>query len=374
MNRKGGEMMRLSLTVSVTAAALGLALAAGSAPAADAGGAFAFKDNPGKWLDILQGGRIVGRYMYAYDKSSSKQLNLTNKPFLHIFDAEGKEPITNGPNPDYPEGKAIGYPHHRGIFIGWSKVGFEGKSYNRWSMGGGEQVQQKFLDEKAGPDSAAFTSLVFWTDPDGKPILEEERKTTFLARPAPVMALVDFESRLKAPRGDVMLDGDPEHAGVHYRPHNDIKASETVYVFPREGANAHKDTDYPWVGETYSLNGKKYSVVEMNHPENPKDTRYSAYRDYGRFGAFFKKEIKSGQTLTVRYRFLITAGEMPATDAIQKCWDEFAGVKTPTPTPKTTVMPAERKSAEPKEPAAGGKAPAKAPPAKAPQAKARADR
>ena len=361
-------MMRLSMTVSAMAAALCLALAAGSAPAADAGGAFAVKDNPGKWLDILQGGRIVGRYMYAYDKSSPQQLTFTYKPFLHIFDAEGKEPITNGPNPTYPAGKSVGYPHHRGIFIGWNKMTFEGKSYDRWHMKGGEQVHQKFSEQKAGPDSATFTSLVVWNDVDGKPFVEEERTMTFLARPAPALALVDFQSRLKAPRGDVMLDGDPEHAGVHYRPHNDVKASETVYVFPREGANAHKDTDYPWVGETYTLGDKRYSVVLMNPPDNPKDTRFSAYRNYGRFGAFFKKEIKSGQTLTIRYRFLIASGEMPAVDAIQKCWDEFAGVKTPTPAPKTTVIPAEGTGAA-KSPAPAAKSPAKETPAKAPAAK-----
>ena len=35
-----------------------------------------------------------------------------------------------------------------------------------------------------------------------------------------------------------------------------------------------------------ALNGKKYSVVFLNHPDNPKGAHISAYRDYGRFGIF----------------------------------------------------------------------------------------
>ena len=41
----------------------------------------------------------------------------------------------------------------------------------------------------------------------------------------------------------------------------------------------------------------------MSHPDNPKDTIWSAYRDYGRFGAFVKPELKNGDSLTLRYRF-----------------------------------------------------------------------
>ncbi len=38
---------------------------------------------------------------------------------------------------------------------------------------------------------------------------------------------------------------------------------------------------------------------------------YSAYRDYGRFGAFFKKKIASGETLALRYRIWVVEGELP---------------------------------------------------------------
>jgi hypothetical protein len=321
---------------------LGAMLCAGGAGLAAEGDKFALNDQPGQYLDVLLGGRAAGRYMYAYDKSTPEKRLETYKPYLHVFDAEGKAPITKGAGGSYT--------HHRGIFIGWNKIGFGGKIYDRWHMKGGEQVHQKFLAQEADAAHASFTSLVFWNDDEGAPFLEEERTMTFRLAPAPAYLLIDFTSKLKATRGDVMLDGDPEHAGVHFRPANEIDPKQTVYVFPKEGANPRKDDDYPWVGESYTLVGKRYSVVQMNHPDNPKGTRFSAYRNYGRFGAFFKASIKSGESLTVRYRFLIAEGEMPPADTIQTCCNEFAG--TSAPAPKTSVLKAEQ-PAPPKKVAPG---------------------
>ena len=136
--------------------------------------------------------------------------------------------------------------------------------------------------------------------------------------------IIDFHTKLAAPRGDLTLGGDPEHAGVQYRPANEVDRKQTIYFFPKEKANSHKDRDYPWLGETYVLDGKKYSVMDINPPGNPKQTRFSAYRDYGRFGAFPVATIKKGQSLTLDYRFVIFDGDMLPAAAIQKLWDEYA--------------------------------------------------
>ncbi len=97
--------------------------------------------------------------------------------------------------------------------------------------------------------------------------------------------------------------------------------------------------DYPWVGETYSLGGKHYSVVEINHPDNPTKTKWSAYRNYGRFGAFPVASIAAGQSATFKYRFVIADGPMFSADLIQKLANEYTGRQNPTPT--TAVLPAE---------------------------------
>ena len=61
----------------------------------------------------------------------------------------------------------------------------------------------------------------------------------------------------------------------------------------------------------------------MNPPENPRPTLYSAYRDYGRFGAFFKKKIGSGETLELRYRILVGEGDMPAREELAEKHSAF---------------------------------------------------
>ena len=316
-------------------AVVGLGL--GTAQAADGG--FALQDKPGECLDVTLGGKTVARYMYAFDKSSPQRLGETYKPYLHVFDAEGKAPITKGPGGQFT--------HHRGIFVGWNQLATGGKSYDTWHMPNSKQVHQKFLKQDASADQATVTSLVFWNDNDGKPLVEEERTMVFRRLPSGIVA-IDLTTRLKPARGDTRLDGDPEHAGVQFRPANEVVAAETTYVFPKEGAQPTKDLDYPWVGETYTLAGKRYSVVDLNHPGNPKATKFSAYRDYGRFGAFFIKDVKADETLELKYRFLVFEGEMPAAAAIQKSWDEFAGAASPTPTPKLTITGGKNKGAKAK--------------------------
>jgi hypothetical protein len=280
-------------------------------------------------MDFVRDGKIVGRYMYAHDQSTPEKRAETYKPYLHIFNAAGTGPITKGPGGQFT--------HHRGIFIGWNKISFQGKSYDRWHMTGGEQAHQKFLAQEAQAKQATVTSSVHWQDEKGQPILDEERTLTFREAPAGAYALIDFTSKLSAPNGDVVLDGDPEHAGIHFRPANEVDAGQTVYVFPTEGAQPTKDKDYAWVGQTFSLNGTRTSVVHISAPTNPKETRWSAYRDYGRFGAFPKATIKQGESATFKYRFLIAEGEMLSAEAIQACANEFTGETAAVP--KLTVIP-----------------------------------
>ena len=278
--------------------------------------------------------------MYAHDVSTPERRVETFKPYLHVFDADGNAPITKG---------AGGlFTHHRGIFIGWHKMTVAGVRLDRWHMAKGDQIHEKFLAQKAGADGASFTSLVRWTgETPESTAVEDERTMAFLPPPAGAYALVDFTSRVKAVGGETVLEGDPEHAGLHFRPADEVVKTETVYLYPVANAQPHKDRDYPWFGESFTLAGKRYSVVYLNHPGNPKGAAISAYRDYGRFGAYFKTTVAQGETATFRARFLVQAGELPTPEAIQKLWNEYAGAAEPVP--QTTTKPAEvSKPAAPK--------------------------
>lgn len=293
-----------------------------TAAVAQAPAGFTLADTDGSHLDIRLNGKNVARYMYAWDVSTPERRHETYKPYLHVFDGDGERLITKGAGGSFT--------HHRGIFIGWNRIQFNGRSYDRWHMNQGEMVHQSFVSREAGPESAEFSARIHWNDENQEPLLIEERTLRFQRPPdaaqVPGRLLIDFTTTLTAHRGAVNLNGDPEHAGVQFRPADEVEVEKTLYHFPKENAVPQKDLDYPWVGETFTLDGVRHSVVHMNHPGNPEGTRYSAYRDYGRFGAFFVRKIPEGESLTLRYRFLILDGEMPAREVIQSAWESFAKI------------------------------------------------
>ena len=59
-----------------------------AARAVDTG--FSFADTKGDHLDILSDGKVVARYMYAHDTSTKERRTETYKPYLQVFDADGK--------------------------------------------------------------------------------------------------------------------------------------------------------------------------------------------------------------------------------------------------------------------------------------------
>ena len=291
---------------------------------------FSWNNTEGQYLDLLFDGRKVTRYMYALDRSTKQRVLETYKTFLHVFDAAGENLLTNGPdglNP-YMTDKIL-YPHHRGIFIGWNRLEFAGSRYDFWHMGEQGRVQkaERFLELIAGPVFARSNSLVHWNNKDGRTIIAEQRKTTVFRQEDPTILLLEFVTDLKAVNGDVMLDGDPEHAGFQYRPHDGVakggKEVKAAYLFHEEGIDPKKDKDLPWAAMSYGLNDKRYSVLYMDCPDNPRPVIYSAYRDYGRFGAFFKKKINDGDTLRLKYRIWITEGPMPERAKLAGKYSEF---------------------------------------------------
>jgi len=292
---------------------------------------FSIADTPGDHLDVQMNGKTVVRWQYAFDNSTPERLHDTYKPYLHVLDAEGKELITKGPGGEFT--------HHRGWFLGWSKITTASGTVDRWHMKGGNIVQQKVLSQTTGKDSAAFTVLLHWQGATADPILSEERTYTVHTAPAPAYVLVEMNSKIKALTGETKLDGDPEHAGLQFRPAGNIDRADTSYIFPKAGADPKKDRDYAWVAEKMSIAGKKYTVAFLNHPENPKDTQFSAYRDYGRFGGFFRTIIPADGTLTLRAEILVAEGAL-APEVIQKAANVFTG--TNASTPAVTERPADK--------------------------------
>lgn len=280
---------------------------------------YSFELQPDEHLDISFGGKRLARYMFARDPSTPERHHETYKPYLHVFGKDGETPITKGPGGQFT--------HHRGIFLGYNRIRCQGNRYDLWHMSGGVQAHQRFLDQTADTRGARFTSEILWLTDDGETLLREERTFSFLPPPDRADQLIEMHSRLTAVLDDIELNGDPEHAGAQFRPANDVVRDETVYTFHTDQIDPRKDLDLPWVGETFLIGKQRTSVIMLNHPSNPSGTRFSAYRDYGRFGAFPVLEIAKGDTVALRYRWIVSGGPILPAAAIDQARDEF--VSTP---------------------------------------------
>ena len=277
-------------------------------------------DEPGKRLTIMNAqGEPVLTVEYAHEIGEDGKVTFdTAKVFYHVVAPDGKTTLTKGPG-----GK---YPHHRGIFIGWNKIKHNGKTHDIWHMKGTEQKHVSFTKQETNEKGTTVASRIDWIGTEGKTVLEETRTVTVYDDAGGAYALIDFVSELKAANGEVELGGDPEHAGVHFRPSQRVAENKSAkYVFPIDDAKAKQYTDMPWAAETFELDGQKWTVQEMSHPENPdKNARWSAYRDYGRFGEFPSFKLADGETATLRYRFRITRGEAPETKTLNEAYANFA--------------------------------------------------
>jgi hypothetical protein len=64
---------------------------------------------------------------------------------------------------------------------------------------------------------------------------------------------------------------------------------------------------------SFVLGGQRFTMAYLDHPDNPKEARYSE-RDYGRFGSYFVTEVTKDMPLTVRYRLWLQEGQMKGDD------------------------------------------------------------
>ena len=285
--------------------------------------AFRFEDTKGDHLDLLFGGRKVTRLMYVFDPDPKKRFP-TAKPFTHVFDAAGEKLITSpGGNP---------YPHHRGIFLGYKVKTPDGKQYDFWHVRNVWQRLDTLASMEAGPVLGRMTAIIKWETKADTAVITEERTITVYRQDKPEV-LLDFVSTLRSEAGDLDLGGDPEHAGMQFRPHFDVnkRGKETKYVHPpgmKPGKGKGGTKDMPWSTVSYALGDSRFNVAHLNHPDNPKGTIYSAYRDYGRFGAWAAAKLPDDQPLTLRYRIHVREG-MDAALTVEEAQRLHADFATP---------------------------------------------
>jgi hypothetical protein len=294
-------------------------------------------------VDITYGKKNVLRFMNAKRDGTTKDTHeLTFKPFHHVFDPEkGETLLTNGAG--LASNKALLYPHHRGLFFAFNKVSYGKDTCDVWHGRNGEYVEfDKMLANEVGPVFAKHRAALSWHGKDSKVFANEERELTTYHVPGGTM--IDFHSTLKTELEKVHLDGDPQHAGFHFRAAMEVAKNgkaNTYYVRPdgkgkigetRNWDPKTKDPrtiNQPWNACSFVVDGQRYTCLRMVHPGNPLETRGSE-RDYGRFGDYFEWDLTPKTPLVVNYRIWIQAGEM----TVDQCAAMYAGFAVP---PKITT-------------------------------------
>jgi hypothetical protein len=282
---------------------------------------------PGKQVDIKVDGRMVARFIHGEGQF---------KPYLHVFGEAGELLTNSGLDGN---GKPAGlYPHHRGIFIGWNKITSDLGSFDLWHFNnGGKMEVLRFDTLEGGPKGATLEATIAWRagkkDDSGSDLLLTETRTLKITRPAGQTTQVDAHFRLKAAR-ELTLGGDLQHAGIHFRASDEVskRNKETSYVSDPENKEAKgrdwtasppkKDkngkeipvvadrADLNWCRLLFPMGDRWYAATELNPPSNPIEEL--SWRDYGRFGFFFKRKLTAGETLDLDYRFFVEPAEAPA--------------------------------------------------------------
>jgi len=270
-----------------------------------AASAFGITHAKGKHIDVSYRKRPVLRLMVANDTSNKKKEQETYKVYAHVMDPldrQGRRRLTKGAGDKFT--------HHRGIFVGWSKTTVEGVGgVDTWHMKGNRQHFVKILEQKSEPESATLSVAIDWVK--GTQSLMREVRTFVVHRPGTKgEVLIDESSTITATADKTVLAGDPEHAGMQFRAHEAVvKNKSAKYLFPEGQLPGNKgDKDMAWAAMSFSIEDRTYFVQHMSHPALPKGNVYSAYRDYGRFGAYFRKTLDKGHSATFRVRFYISPG------------------------------------------------------------------
>jgi hypothetical protein len=288
---------------------------------------FKFVEEPGKHTDLLFDGRPVLRYVNAPHDPADHFY--TFKPFHHVFDpVEGKTLLTSGAYKTNKEGL---YPHHRGLFFGFNKIGYGDKQTADVWHGTDNVFSQhdKLLSTEAGEVFGRERSAISWHGKDGATFATEQREVTVYAVPGVTGTLIDWSTVLSTKLDKVRLDGDPQHAGFHFRANMEVSKNgkENTYYLRPDGKGKPGETrnwdanpkaevvkdpravNLPWNAMSFVVDGKRYTVLRINHPDNPGETRGSE-RDYGRFGDYFEYDLTPDKPLKLKYRVWVQEGEM----------------------------------------------------------------
>jgi hypothetical protein len=254
----------------------------------------------------------------AFEDSTAERRDETYKVFHHLWMPGGTQPITKG---------AGGlFPHHRGLFMGWNRIGLtQGGKQAEVDTWHARKAHQRLVRERSRESGPVFGRQVLeieWVNEaiqPPQPFLREIREIVVV--PVAGQVSVHFSARLESLAGPIRLAGDPQHAGFQFRASQhvaDVSKGETYYLRPdgiaapgefRNWPDKKDHINLPFHGMSFVIDGQRLTCARLEHPGNPGEDRFSE-RDYGRFGSYFEHDLTEEEPLEVRYQLRVVPGEL----------------------------------------------------------------
>lgn len=237
------------------------------------------------------------------------------------------------------EGEAQDHPHHRSLWFShgdvngvdfWAETASSGGKPPKQPLGAIEHV--KVLAMEAGKEVGTLKTSQKWVAPDGTVPVTSVQVLRVHAGPE-TERMLDFEVTLTAGDKDAVF-GETKEGTAAMRIAESMrfkqpKAKGEGHLLNDSGVNDEKiwGMHSKWVTMAGPIAGKPYAITFMDHPSNLRHpTRWHA-RDYGLFAAnpFCEYDmdktqpkgagdytLKAGQSITLKYRILITQGDESA--------------------------------------------------------------
>ena len=224
---------------------------------------------------------------YLQKNTSSLQVNWNGDPLLAYQYGSGSmpfwHPISMPGSPILTEDRPADHIHHHGLWLAWKSV----NGVNFWEespsgapeRGYGRIVNTDLNVVEVSSLSTEFIATTSWLDWRDKEIISDVRRT-LIHRPTDTGFMIDLSIELLPTNGEVILDlrrGEPGQGGFYYsglviRLNDKIGQGEVL------DADGHTDTESifgsqsRWCGYSgvHQVNGKRYSVVIIDKPENPR--------------------------------------------------------------------------------------------------------
>jgi hypothetical protein len=209
------------------------------------------------------------------------------------------------------------YPHHHSLFFGCDRV----NGGNYWQEGN-ERGQIVSLGPKLIETSGRhvlFTDKCLWQQPGKKPIMLDSRRIV-IAAPSESLRFIDFDITLD-PLVDIHILK-TNHSLFSARVMPELSVSSGGRLINAEGKAGEEGTwgvASPWCDYSGTRDNVTEGIAILQHPANRWFPCNWFTRDYGFFSPtpmFWLKDgfldLPKGETLTLRYRVVIHAGDVEA--------------------------------------------------------------